>query len=279
MENCIMKNCFIEKFTSPGTYTMPLFHSHNYYEMYFLKSGSRSFYIENDSFSLNENDVLLVPTNYLHRTEGGQYTRYLVNFNAEYLDERQLEIVELCELQKFSLSPTEATKIFDLLETLYRIQEDQSKKNSAYKNLNFQTCFSFLFYTLTTLENFPTQKHQSASSYSLRTKQIISYIQERYKEKITLEFFCQMFFVTQHTLCTSFKKDTGMSIIDFLLKTRLNKAQELLMYSNKKIHQIAEECGFSSANYFHLIFSKHLKISPSEFRKNNKITVNYGEMK
>ncbi len=274
-----MKNCFIEKYTSPGTYAMPLFHSHNYYEMYFLKSGSRSFYVENDSFALKENDILLVPANYLHRTEGEQYTRYLVNFNEEYLDEQQLEMVELCELQKFSLSPAEAEKIFDLLETLYSIQEDKTKKNSTYKDLNFHTCFSFLFYTLSNLKNFPVQRHQSTSSYSLRTKQIISHIQEHYMEKITLDLFCQMFFVTQHTLCTSFKKDTGISIIDFLLKTRLNKAQNMLMYSNKKIHQIAEECGFSSANYFHLIFSKHLKISPSEFRKNNKIILNYGGMK
>ncbi len=271
-----MTNCFVEWATTKNPSSMLLFHSHKYYEFYFLEEGSRSLHIENDQFDLLQNDILLIPAKQLHRTEGeDNHSRYLVNFNVDYLSERQLEIVETCQQQKIVMTKEEAMKIFDVLKTLYSIQENKSKQNDKYKELDFNTCFSFLLYSILNLKNFPAKKYKAKSAYRLRTKQIISYIQEHYTEKITLDLFCKKFFISEHTLCSSFKKDTNLSIIDYLIKTRLNKAQAMLMYSNKKISEISEACGFSSPNYFQLTFTKHLKISPSEFRKNNSISIDY----
>ena len=50
--------------------------------------------------------------------------------------------------------------------------------------------------------------------------------------------------------------------MDFLLNLRLEKAKEALETTNKSICQIAEECGFRSANYFSLIFKRKEQLSP-----------------
>ena len=65
----------------------------------------------------------------------------------------------------------------------------------------------------------------------------------------------------------NFKKYTNCSLIDFLLNIRLTKAKELLVNAKKSVEEIAELCGFSSANYFGLIFKKKEGVSPINYRK------------
>jgi transcriptional regulator GlxA family with amidase domain len=48
----------------------------------------------------------------------------------------------------------------------------------------------------------------------------------------------------------------------------LNKAKHLLLSTDKTVNEIAELCGFSSANYFGLIFKKKENLSPLTYRKN-----------
>ncbi len=273
-----MKNCFIEKESSVKRYTMPLYHSHNYYELYFLAQGDRSFNIENDNYSLSQNDLLIVPANYQHKTSGAGFTRYLLNFTQDYLNESELAVVEQCEQQKISLSKEESAKFIDLLETLLLIQSDNLKDNQKNSEYNYKTCFSFLMYTLSTFKNFPKKKYLPRKRYKARTKQILNYIEKHYKDEINLDFFCKMFYISEPALVASFKKDTGMTIMNYLLLTRLKKAQGMLMYSNKSIEQISDECGFSSRKYFTLIFTKHIKISPLKFRKTNQIILNYSDI-
>ncbi len=268
-----MKNCFIQKSSTINKSNMPLAHSHSNYEFYFLFSGKTSVNIESETFQLSKNDILLIPPSLFHQTNSEERTRYLLNFTPDYLNEYELEVVNLCQQQTISMTVKESEMVFDILEKLLSLQNDSYDKNPKYKDFNYNTCFSFLLYTISILKDFPTQPRIPQKGYSQRNKKIISYINSHLSDKLTLTFFCKMFFISPHVLCDSFKKDTNMTIKNFILKSRLKKAQEKLMYSDKKINQISEECGFSSPNYFNLIFTKHFKVSPSAFRKSNKIIV------
>jgi transcriptional regulator GlxA family with amidase domain len=55
--------------------------------------------------------------------------------------------------------------------------------------------------------------------------------------------------------------------MEYRLFTRISRAKELLSSSKMSIESIAAECGFSSANYFSLIFKKEVGISPRSYRK------------
>ena len=61
--------------------------------------------------------------------------------------------------------------------------------------------------------------------------------------------------------------------MDFLLNVRLTKAKDLLTNSDKSVGEISDECGFSSANYFGLIFKKKEGLSPLQYRKNQQSKV------
>ncbi len=119
-----MKSCFIEKAQVTDCYQMMYHHVHPYYETYFLTEGKRTIFIGDNKHELSANDLLLIPAKLKHRTEGVSYTRYLVNFNKEYLNEKQLHIVEHCEQQKISLTHEEATYVIKLIELMKETQEN-----------------------------------------------------------------------------------------------------------------------------------------------------------
>ena len=56
--------------------------------------------------------------------------------------------------------------------------------------------------------------------------------------------------------------------MDFKNEMRIMSAKKMLAHSDKRITDIAYECGFSSASYFSKVFSEHENVSPSEYRDN-----------
>lgn len=64
-----------------------------------------------------------------------------------------------------------------------------------------------------------------------------------------------------------FKLQTGISIHQYILKKRLEKALQLLCDTNKSISEIAKLCGFDDQRHFSSLFSKKLGCTPSQIRK------------
>lgn len=95
---------------------------------------------------------------------------------------------------------------------------------------------------------------------------IVSYIEEKYMEDISLESCADYVHTTPYTLSKAFKKILGINFIDYLTRIRMDKAKSLLMDTNKKISDIAEVVGYRHS-YFNRIFKKHVGITPSQFRR------------
>lgn len=64
----------------------------------------------------------------------------------------------------------------------------------------------------------------------------------------------------------AFKASTGMTPVDYWQRLRIDRAQELLVGSDKSITEIAMDCGFSTSQYFSTVFRKYAGCSPSDYR-------------
>ena len=93
------------------------------------------------------------------------------------------------------------------------------------------------------------------------------YIEDHYMENIQLSDIAIVAHVSPSYLSTRFKKETGMNFTEYLVRYRMNKAEELLKESNLRCREIAEQVGYFDYAHFSKIFKKYIGVSPREYQE------------
>lgn len=93
------------------------------------------------------------------------------------------------------------------------------------------------------------------------------YISENYGKKVSIMDICHECGCSKSTLLSTFKKQYGATVGEFLTEYRLGEAKRLLEEGELSINEIAHATGFYDQSYFSKVFSQKCGISPSEYRK------------
>lgn len=96
---------------------------------------------------------------------------------------------------------------------------------------------------------------------------IIEFINDNYSCHFSLEDIAGRIALSKSHFSRVFKKETGYTLQDYIIKVRIDRAKLLLLRGNTKITEIAHTCGFSSSSHFTSAFVKHVGIQPSVFRR------------
>lgn len=96
-----------------------------------------------------------------------------------------------------------------------------------------------------------------------RTKNLIL---KKMHEKIVAEEIARELNTTPAYLSTIFKKETEMTIHEFVVEEKLRMAENLLLYSTYTIDEIANFLAFSSQSHFGNVFKRKYKITPNKYR-------------
>ncbi|OCT16770.1 hypothetical protein A8709_08915 [Paenibacillus pectinilyticus] len=100
------------------------------------------------------------------------------------------------------------------------------------------------------------------------TAKLCQYMDEHLDEELSREELAASVYLNPAYLSRLFKKETGLSISEYSLKIRMEKAKKLLAESNDKISYVAEQAGYSHFSFFAKMFKKYTGLSPQEYRKN-----------
>ncbi|MNB89137.1 HTH-type transcriptional regulator YesS [compost metagenome] len=99
--------------------------------------------------------------------------------------------------------------------------------------------------------------------------QVLVYLHTNYSNKITLNELSRMFHMNRTTMNHQFFQLTNLSIIDYLVKYRVQIAATLLRDTLLPISEIMERVGFHNTTHFWRMFKRHTTLSPSSYRKQN----------
>ncbi|MGC5324758.1 helix-turn-helix domain-containing protein [Brevibacillus sp. SYSU BS000544] len=108
-------------------------------------------------------------------------------------------------------------------------------------------------------------------SKDVSLQKCFSFIGHHFNEDLSIGVVANHSNLSYNYFSRLFKKETGMSCVDYVTFIRLQRAVWMLRHSDKTIEQIAEETGFNTPNYFSAIFKKHVGLSPSEYRTTREI--------
>jgi len=92
------------------------------------------------------------------------------------------------------------------------------------------------------------------------------FIEEHHTEDLSLGQVAQAVHTSVFYFCKLFKKTTGVNFTEFVSRTRVEKAKNLLLNPNLRVSEIAYEVGFQSLTHFNRVFKKAMGESPSEYR-------------
>jgi AraC-like DNA-binding protein len=152
-----------------------------------------------------------------------------------------------------------------LYEKTLRIQETQYEKNeTSFFTLStfFEICGLFLPHI-----------HASESAVNNTVAPAVAYIERHYRKKITVEQLAELCFLSPSRFHFIFKEQTGVSPIVYKNRVAVQYAsQELLSSPDVPVAEIAGKHGFSSVIYFERLFKKITGKSPSQYRREFRLS-------
>lgn len=113
-----------------------------------------------------------------------------------------------------------------------------------------------------------SEYHNRLKSYTPIVRRVITLVEKKYSEDLSLKVLSHELNMNTSYLGQIFKEELGMSFNMYINKIRMEKAHELLLHSNLKINQIAQEIGFQDNSYFYRKFKTFYGYCPNIVRKN-----------
>lgn len=104
--------------------------------------------------------------------------------------------------------------------------------------------------------------------YETMIRQVKEIINDSYGDQnLSIDSIAEAIGISTPYICRIYKQNTLHTILEDIVKTRMEKARELLLESNQPIEKIAEKVGFSNSSYFYKAFKTANGVTPSEYRK------------
>lgn len=96
----------------------------------------------------------------------------------------------------------------------------------------------------------------------------VAYINSHIQENLCIDDICAAVHSSKYHFCRRFKIATGLTVMEYILKTRIVLAKSMLVNTTVSVGEISESCGFSSISYFCRMFKKDTGKTPMQYRKN-----------
>lgn len=252
-------------------------HFHQFYEIFVLVDEKASHIIEGDYYDLQKYDMVFLKPARLHKSEyppGPPRKRLIINFSAPReipgLD-RSLETIFSIfdpEIPIYRFPPGNIRNLlFSKLNEIFSLGKQHMPQSDVVIHSKF---LEFLWLLSSHRKANTYEYRQPADSIIHKIYAITSFIHGHFSEPLSLETISDQFFISMYYLSRQFRKVTGFTLVNYIQMTRIRNAQQLLLYTNIRIKDITERCGFTSFSQFNRVFNKFCKVSPSEFRRLGK---------
>lgn len=236
-------------------------HTHKHVELFYIIGGRGQFLIEDRLYPVNTNHLVIINPNVTH-TE--------VSLNAQPLEYIVLGIdgIELtvdedhggqfCILDHFG-----SVEISSCLRNILREIE---MKQPGFEDI-CQAFMKILVIRLMRSTGLSLPDQTQVISANHQCAMVRRYIEQHFKESLTLDQLAEQAHMNKYYLSHTFKREYGISPIQFMLNRRLEESKYLLAETDLSMSHIAQMLGFSSLSYFSQVFRRMQNVSPLEYRQ------------
>ena len=233
-------------------------HHRNVLELLYIYSESGHYIVGNYEYAVTAGDFVICNANIPHGEDPFQehhiQTYCLVLTGAK---------LELAEDERPIISLGKENPFGELLPGIYQMFH----KKEGYS----EVCRYFALGIYFLLQRLLIERNANPNSTRQKRERlvykILDYINEHYAEPLTLEKISAEFYISKSNLSHTFKKETGLSPMQYMMQRRIGEAQSLLVETSTAIQDIEYQLGFSDSAHFSKMFKKYVGVTPNEYRK------------
>ena len=255
-------------------------HWHPEIELTLILEGEILYQVNDNSCLLKAGEGLFCNTNVLHAGRHGNsadcsylsvtfHPRLLYGYNNSLMQNRYMEgILRDPELASIHFKPEVdwQKKVLEQIRKIQRLSADKAEASELKIQIVLMEIWLLIYEHVE-----PGAEEQSGHDRDTeRIRCIMSYIQEHYAEKITLEELAEQIHLCRSESCRLFKRYMNASIFDYLLDYRVERSLPLLRDDRLDVTQIAGMTGFSNPAYIAKIFRRKMGCTPFQYRKKQR---------
>lgn len=252
------------------------FHTHDGYEVYLFHQGNVNVIVGNEIYQMQPGDMLLFSGEVLHRPNPAQdvpYVRSYINFMADYIQEMAGENLHTKLIGLFSqpngLLIRWDDKGLSDIDAHFAALIQEREKEAIGNEFMLQSLMVQLLLKIyrRSKEMYALLTAPTQSQKETNVRRILQYLNQYYKNAISLEGLSKEMHLNKYYMCHSFKEVTGLSINNFITRRRIEEAKKLLRLSDEPVGNMSEHLGFTNPVHFSRMFKQHAGVSPQVYRK------------
>ncbi len=261
-------------------------HRHQFFQINYVLRGEAKHNLIDNSFVIHSGDIFIIPPFIPHMiTDAGADGCEIIEFefapeliNQHFTDfDYASSFMDFAYVEPFLIAESNIKPRLTLrgnirLDTELLLHEAQEEFNEAAPGY-LLLIRSLLLKLLVIVGREYTKQEPDKKEQSLIHRhnrvigEAIAYVKENYNEKLTIENIAAKFSFSPSYFSYLFKNIAPMTFSDYLISVRIEKANELLTGTDKKITEIIEITGFSDVSNFYRSFRQRTGMTPSDYRK------------
>ncbi len=252
-------------------------HSHEFHEIVVILTGHGRHVTEREEYPIEAGDVFLLRANMAHGYKDTdrmtlvnilfdpkrlalpmEYLRDLPGYHALFRVEPRLRVYNRFR-NRLRLSGAQLAEAAGIIA---RLQQELERRTPGYR---FQAGAHLMSLIVFVSRCFSRSERQTDRPL-IRMGATLSYIEQHYREQITVRRLTQIAHMSESSLMRAFRRVLSRSPIEHVIRVRVLKAAELLGGGGVRVTEAAYTCGFSDSNYFSRQFRQIMGVSPRDYR-------------
>lgn len=263
----------LQVFTAAGK--QELLHCHDCLELNRIESGTGNYIIGGRVYEIGPGDIFVINNRERHLAVHKEPIRMtVILFSADTLWKdryHQDSLKPFFQRNKdFSHQIRETEKGYGKLDQIFSsIREEAEQRETGWKNVleaQGALLLSYLYRCYAGRRHI-AESENAALYPGKRAEQVFTYMEEHFREEITLQELADSVAVSKTYLCRYFKEMTNQTVFTYVEQMRIQYACYLLKTGDLSIADTALASGFRSVSLFNRMFKKHMHMTPGEFRK------------
>lgn len=252
-------------------------HWHQEVEFIFAQKGSVTVSAEGGKYILKQGSGMFIGSRVVHRFDAESenlvpnivFSPTLLAPEGSLIFEKYIKPVlyRSCSICTLEPSVDWQKSVLELLQTVFSLQFE-AEPDEMHTLRILLKIWELLYHNLPLSD---ANKNSSASSEQARLQIMMQFIQDHFREQLTLNDIAYCVSISPSRALQIFNKGIHCTPIAYLIDYRLQYSAYVLTSTETKISVIAQECGFQSSEYYCRAFRKLFHLTPTQYRLTRKV--------